>query len=204
MAVKRLIVITSESEYPDEAKAIEMLLFEGAYRVHIRKPLWSVERMRALIADIAPEWRNRLVIHSAFSLVDEFNLGGVHLNSRSPLVPDGYRGGVSCSCHSITELREKSDSVDYCTLSPIFNSISKRGYMSGFSERELMEAKAEGVINERVFALGGVTPDSLPQLWRYGFGGACVLGYIWGDNNREEMRKRVKSLIDKTDLCFNL
>ena len=127
MEAKRLIAITTESDYPDEPRLIALMLTEGIDLIHIRKPAWDEERMRSLIASIDERWHNRLVLHSHFRLTEEFGLHGVHLNSRALHAPEGYKGPISCSCHSIQELQERSPQMDYCTLSPIFNSISKSG-----------------------------------------------------------------------------
>ena len=64
-------------------------------------------------------------------------------------------------------------------LSPIYASISKRGYEAAFTPEMLRTAADEGMIDDKVVALGGVTPDKLPQLQVLGFGGAAVLGALW-------------------------
>ena len=69
--------------------------------------------------------------------------------------------------------------MDYVFLSPIFDSISKRGYRSQFSLTELQKAAAEGIIDSKVVALGGITKDKLPLLQSLHFGGAAMLGAIW-------------------------
>lgn len=71
------------------------------------------------------------------------------------------------------------DKVDYIFLSPVFDSISKSGYSSAFTHEQLAEAALRGIIDHRVFALGGVTPDKYSFLQRYHFGGAAMLGAIW-------------------------
>ena len=43
----------------------------------------------------------------------------------------------------------------------------------------LMMESINGIINERVVALGGVTPEYIPQLRAWNFGGAAFLGDIW-------------------------
>ena len=63
----------------------------------------------------------------------------------------------------------------YVTLSPIFDSISKMGYVSKFRLDELPAALA----GKRVVALGGVTPEAFPALREAGFIGAAMLGWLW-------------------------
>ncbi len=44
-----------------------------------------------------------------------------------------------------------------------------------------MQAKADGIINENVIALGGITVDKLDLVREYGFGGVAILGSAWKD-----------------------
>jgi thiamine-phosphate pyrophosphorylase len=69
--------------------------------------------------------------------------------------------------------------MNYLFLSPIFDSISKQGYCSNFSIELLREAQAEGIIDNKVIALGGVTPRKQPLLESLGFGGYAMMGAVW-------------------------
>ena len=102
-------------------------------------------------------------------------------------------GMTGRSCHSIEEVKNSTD-VDYCFLSPIYDSISKKGYTSHFSAEILTNACREGIITERVFALGGITPELLPQLQEWGFGGAVMLGYLWKEKSPEKIQSRMSKL----------
>ena len=75
-------------------------------------------------------------------------------------------------------MRYKAD-YDYLLLSPIFDSISKQGYRSGFSDEELRRASDEGIIDHKVIALGGVTPDRIGYLESLNFGGVAMMGAIY-------------------------
>ncbi|MBR0324552.1 MAG: DUF554 family protein, partial [Selenomonadales bacterium] len=100
-------------------------------------------------------------------------------NSRCPHLPDGFKGGVSRSCHSLEEVVRYKDQCDYVFLSPIFDSISKEGYGSTFPEETLQEAYKQGIIDSKVIALGGIKPEHAPYLKANGFGGMAYLGYVW-------------------------
>ena len=65
-------------------------------------------------------------------------------------------------------------------LSPIFQSISKEGYGSGFSLDGLRNAK--GIIDDKVIALGGICPRTITKLKDIPFGGVAVLGALWGND----------------------
>lgn len=135
------------------------------------------------------------MLHDHQELALDYRLGGIHLNSRQrSLLPElraltafaddeaatERRLTVSCSCHSLGEVASRKATADYLFLSPIFDSISKQGYRSRFSTDELRRASAEGVIDGRVFALGGVTMERVPVIEEIGFGGAAMLGSVWG------------------------
>ena len=82
-------------------------------------------------------------------------------------------GAVSRSCHSLEEVAESRE-LDYVFLSPVFDSISKQGYASHFSEEQL-----RGHVDARVMALGGVTAGRIPWLATW-FRRMRFLGYsVW-------------------------
>ena len=177
-----VIGITQETFFEGEAMAIMRLLDGEVSRVHIRKPIASAEEVKALIKEIRPEYYGRLTIHNHLRLQPEMGLGGVHLNSHNPVLPeyvDRKSTLVSMACHSIKEIEEHCDEADYLFLSPIFDSISKQGYGGKFSLQELVEAHERGIINEKVVAMGGITPDRMATIKTLGFGGAALLGALW-------------------------
>lgn len=110
----------------------------------------------------------------------KYHLHGIHLNRRNHQIPANFTGSISRSCHSLDEVREAlAFHYDYVFLSPIYDSISKQGYCHAFTSEQLTEAAKEGIINERVFALGGITEANIPQLEAWHFGGAAMLGNVW-------------------------
>lgn len=204
----QLLVFTSPEFLQDEARLIESAFQAGADRLHLRKPSAQKEQLSALIALIDPRWYNRIVLHEHFELVEYYGLGGIHLNRRNPVAPDwawnALRYTVSCSCHSLEELVQTSH-LSYRTLSPIFDSLSKQGYASSFSESELRMASLSGRIDIRTIALGGITPANIPLLKTFGFGGVAVLGYVWQDFplTPETVALRIANL-KQNMLCCNL
>ena len=61
----------------------------------------------------------------------------------------------------------------------LFDSISKKGYQSNFTDEKLRQASRIGVIDHKVIALGGVTFDKIPYLQSLNFGGVAMLGAIY-------------------------
>ncbi len=176
----RIIVITLPTFFSGEGAEIERLLNTNTCdAVHLRKPDSTEADMERLITAIPPELHGRLVTHDHFNLAVRYALGGVHLNRRNSIAPHAWQGTVSRSCHTLEEVSEWREHCDYVTLSPIFDSISKAGYTSRFTREQLIAAHSDGIINEKVMALGGVTFARLDEVERMGFGGAMILGDAW-------------------------
>lgn len=175
----QIIVITSPEFIPGEASLINTLFEGGVDRVHIRKPKVSADGHRLLIEGIDSRWHSRLSLHDHHEIAVDYGCG-IHLNARNPIPPKGSENlTFSASCHSVSEVAERKQQCDYVFMSPIFNSISKQGYAAAYSEEELLDALRRSIIDRRVIALGGVTPDRLPYLEGLGFGGGAFLGHVW-------------------------
>ena len=137
------------------------------------------------VAELDGEERGKIVIHDYPQLYEEFSLKGIHVNKNITSLPHGYKGLRTRSCHSFEEVKRYKDEYDYLFLSPIFDSISKIGYKSAFSKEQLLKASEEGIIDEKVVALGGITFDKIPFLEELGFGGVAMSGGIYGELNGE-------------------
>ena len=175
----KLILITSPRFFIEEDKIITALFEEGLDILHLRKPDTAPMLSERLLTLIPQQYHKRIVTHDHFYLKEEFNLMGVHLNSRNPDVPLNYKGHVSCSCHSLEEVRQKKGHFNYVFMSPVFDSISKKEYLSNFSPEELKAAYKSGLIDKKVVALGGICTDNIRTIRKMGFGGAAILGDIW-------------------------
>lgn len=173
-----IIVITLPYFIEREAERIVQRLAHVDL-IHLRKPESTSDEMERLIRDIPKEYYSQLVLHDHHHLAVKYNLYGVHLNSRNPIPPQGWKGSISRSCHSLEEIKEWKDRCNYLSLSPIYDSISKQGYNSAFSREQIEKAVAEGIIDNKVLALGGVTFDKVEEVERLGFGGAMILGDAW-------------------------
>lgn len=186
-----IIVITLPIFIDREAEKI-VAQFEQRHidLLHLRKPQASEEEVERLIRAIPEEYYPLITIHDFQPLAVKYGLGGIHLTGRHPeLEIAGWEGRLSTSCHSIEELarrKQEGYSVNgirkdftYLSLSPIFDSISKQGYLAAFTPEALAEARKQGIIDHHVMALGGVTFNRIAEVEAMGFGGAMILGDAW-------------------------
>ncbi len=192
------ITITSPDFISGEAIFIDKLFLQGLDLLHIRKPDASLEACKRLLLQIPRHWYSRIVLHEHFDLAEEFGLHGIHLNRRCSQVPDSFHGSISCSCHTLEEVKKQKASKDYVFLSPIFDSISKVGYHAAFSPTLLKQAAIENIIDEKVIALGGITANNIPFVKEWHFGGVALLGDIWkrmSDPQVDEYLKHIRTLL---------
>lgn len=175
----KLLVITHPEVWSGEAGDLNTLFKDGLELLHLRKPDTPADSLRRLLDEIQPAYYSRIVQHDCFELTREYPIGGIHLNRRNPLPPAGFTGSISRSCHSLEEVRKYKSACSYVFLSPVWDSISKQNYNAAFSEKDLQEAAASGIIDKKVMALGGVTPERIPEASALHFGGVAVLGTLW-------------------------
>ena len=179
----KLIVVTAPTFFVEEDKIITALFEEGLDILHLRKPETPAMYSERLLTLIPEKYHQRTITHEHFLLKEEFNLMGIHLTARNPKEPHDYSGHISCTCHSLDEVRNKKHFYDYLFLSPIYNCITKAGVTSGFTAEELRQAGKSKIIDSKVMALGGITPDNILEIKDYGFGGAVVMGDLWNKFN---------------------
>ena len=190
----KLIAITKPDFYDGEAAFIKRLFESGFDIVHLRKPYCMdvarcvhsndvarrvhIDCICNILNELSSEERSKIVVHDYPELYYEFSLKGIHINKNIVKYPEDYQGFKTRSCHSLEEVKLYKDDFDYVFLSPIFDSISKQGYKSAFTEEVLRTASREGIIDEKVVALGGVTFEKISLLKDLGFGGAAMMGGI--------------------------
>lgn len=181
----KIIAITPPHAIENEVVVIRRLFAKGVDIVHLRKHQSQFERVDVkaylceIISALTIEERQRIIIHDYPQLYYEYLLKGIHVNKNVASLPEDYTGFKTRSCHSFKEIQKYKNEYDYLFLSPIFDSISKPGYKSSFTHEMLQKASLEGIINEKVIALGGVTLKKIPYLQKLNFGGVAMIGGIY-------------------------
>ncbi len=175
----KLILLSTSDFFVEEDTIINALFEEGLDLLHLRKPGSEPVYSERLLTLLPEQWHKQIVVHEHFYLKEEFGLRGIHLSERAPEPPTGYKGQLSRSCHSLSELNDTKAGMDYVFLSPVFNSITYPDRKAAYTEQELHDAARAGLIDRKVMAAGGINSETLPLLADYGFGGAVILGDLW-------------------------
>jgi thiamine-phosphate pyrophosphorylase len=196
-----LAVITYPGLVPGEVDYLEGLLEAGVGRLHLRKPGGSVE---GLLERLAPRWASKLVVHGNAELARRHGVTQVHGaagvgggNGRAGAggsVNGGANGiALSTSVHSWDELRRLPEGLEYAFISPLFDSISKRGYRA----TEDLLTIPPGPWPCRPVGMGGVSADTIGLMLVRGWTAAAVLGWIWEEPGMAVSRfEQLKKIVD--------
>jgi len=181
----RLLVVSHPDPVPDEARIWQALLEQGLARLHVRKPGWSDAAVARLLDQVPERYLSRLVIHHRPELVSNYPVGGLHVGYPFlPKVPTSTlrptKSTLSCSVHSWSEATEALGYCNYLLLSPVWDSVSKPGYLQNAALREVPPA----LQGQPIFALGGITEHNVLDTLRLGYFGAALLGYLWNEPAR--------------------
>jgi thiamine monophosphate synthase len=207
-----LTVITQPDFFPGEEGLISGLFEAGLMKLHLRKPGAGRSALEGLLKRLAPLWADRLVLHGSAELAAQYGLSQVHgsvelregkgrsgggpvLESEDWLSTESRgRRAVSTSVHSWEEFAALPDGLAYAFISPLFDSISKRGYGA---RSKLLEQPA-GDLPCLPMGLGGIGGETIGEMIRRGWKGAAVLGWIW-DHPQEAVRRfeQLKKIIDE-------
>ena len=176
-----MILITEPDFISDEEKFINTFFAEGLEILHLRKPEATALEMHDLLLKIDQQFHSRIMIHSHYELLENFQLSGLHFTGKSKGQIQNYekiRCKKSLAVHELSELRDIDNSIDYVLLSPLFPSISKSVY-SKLWNFDSLKTELSLQRNFKVVALGGITLNNVKQVKELGFDNFAILGSIW-------------------------
>lgn len=179
-----LLISKPHIEYSD-ARCANRLFALGLPLLHLRFPSASREEYKRFIEQIAPPYRDRLVLCAHYDLLQEYSLAGIYIPARqnqemarivetAPLKP---WHSIAVGVHSVAELEQLPIAPQYALLSPVFDSVSKKGYTANTLLQHCREALQK--IPFPVFALGGITLQNQEEAKALGYADVAFLGAIW-------------------------
>jgi thiamine-phosphate pyrophosphorylase len=183
----RLLLVTDRHRTHGRAlpSVLQQAVEAGVPAVQLRErdlPTSELLRLAQEIRAITSPRAVPLIINDRVDLMLALNLDGVHLRANSlPVAAVRRMVGVDrligLSTHSLADVRQANrDGADYVVFGPIFDTPSKRQFGSPVGLEQLAEACRVSAIP--VFAIGGVTDASVPDVLRAGSHGIAVIGSI--------------------------
>ena len=187
--MKRIIIISNPEQVKSEHRKLFLLFESGLQQFHIRKPAFSDFDMINYIEQIPKKYHCFLVLHSHYHLAEDFNLKGIQVGESRINEAKAYRNTFeyfAYSAHSLDEIERLKSDYTHFFISPVFNSISKKDYLSDISLERLFD-----FINKhrqiKINALGGISMDNLGKIKNLGFSQFAFLGSIWQSEQPEQV-----------------
>jgi thiamine phosphate pyrophosphorylase len=175
----KLAVMTHSTFFVEEDKILTTLFNEGMENLHLCKweasPIYS-ERLLSLLNE---DNRKRTTVHDNFYLKNEFELGGIHLDTIDTPIPEGYKGKVSRTCGDLSLLKDTVKISKYVFFSNFLLPKQENSDIKTYSLDLLEKAAKSGYINKNVYAMGNINLETIPVAKALGFGGVVLCEDLW-------------------------
>ena len=191
-----IVLIAPEKDVANEIEILHQLFEAGLEYYHLRKPLKNLEEHVSYLNKIDAKYHNKIIVHYFHELTNEFNLKGIHFQEqkRRDALENGNRYFIglnmlgktmSSSFHEPKDIEVCDIEFDYHLLSPVFSSISKKGYEGrGFDVNH---------IDKSIVGMGGINSKTIAKTVDLGFKGIGVLGGVWNAENPIESFREIKN-----------
>nr|WP_294876335.1 thiamine phosphate synthase [Prevotella sp.] len=175
----KLAIMTKSTFFVEEDKILSSLFDEGLDDLHLFKPGSSPMYSERLLTLLPEDYYRKITVHDHFYLKQEYDLAGIHLDNPADNLPDGYKGKFSRTCTDLSQLKEMKKKSQYVFLKNIFDCIEFKEEKSSFSLQQLELAAGNGLIDKKVYALGGMSLENIKIAKALGFGGVVICGDLW-------------------------
>ena len=175
----KLAIMTKSTFFVEEDKILSSLFDEGLDDLHLFKPGSSPMYSERLLTLLPEDYYRKITVHDHFYLKQEYDLAGIHLDNPTDNLPDGYKGKFSRTCTELSQLKEMKKKSQYVFLKNIFDCIEFKEEKSSFSLQQLELAAGNGLIDKKVYALGGMSLENIKIAKALGFGGVVICGDLW-------------------------
>lgn len=190
-----LIVISDPMMRSDDAVLINALFDEGMEVFHLRKPSAAAPEIQHLLEKIKQNHYGKIALHQHHQLAKNSGIKRLHYTEEhrkktdaaewSLLKEQGFH--LSTSIHKIEETQIVSDHFNYVFFGPVFNSISKKGYVATVTTNFIVPGK-----KIKLVAIGGIDENNISKPLQTGFDGVAVLGAIWQSADPVKSFKQIK------------
>lgn len=176
----KLIIMTKPTFFVEEDKIISSLFDNGLDNLHLYKPATEPIYSERLLTLLPEDNYPMITVHSNFYLKDEYRLKGIHIDDTGTPAPQGYKGHISRTCYTMEELKETKKKANYVFLKNALRCLyDLEGKDSPFTIQQLEEASDRGLIDKKVYALGGMNIETIRIAKDLGFGGVVVCDDLW-------------------------
>lgn len=166
--------MTQPTFFVEESNILSSLFDAGMDNLHLCKPNSAPIYAERLLSLLPEDCCSKITVHDHHYLKDEYKLRGIHLDSCAE-PPVGYRGNISRTCHDICHIKEMKKKANYVLLDNVFESTHSHARPA----QEIADAYHSGLIDKKVYAMGGVNLETVRIAREMGFGGVVVEEDLW-------------------------
>ncbi len=201
----KLAIMTKSTFFVEEDKILASLFDEGMDNLHLFKPNSSPMYAERLLTLLPEEYLKKVTVHDHYYLKQEYELAGIHIDNPLAAVPEGYKGKYSRTCTDLAALKDMKKKSNYVFLKNIFDCIEFKDEKSSFTIQQLEMASKAGLIDKKVYALGGMSLENIRMAKDLGFGGVVICGDLWNrfDIHNEKDFKELMQHFDKLRKAVN-
>ena len=190
-------MITADVDEESLVRQVERALAAGVDFVQLRRrsrPTREVEALARRLVGLSPRARERILVNGRLDVALSSGAAGVHLPADGlpvaavkQVVPEGFV--VSRSTHTREAVeRAFGEGASFVVFGPIFPTASKPGH-PGVGLEALEEVVRSVPIP--VYALGGVTPERVPQIADTGARGIAGISAFEREDALRELLARI-------------
>lgn len=181
-------IITLGNTTKEEIALLKKLIAWPGVYVHVRKPDLSEAQYAQYLTAFSIDERQSLVAHQYPTLSMDHGLPRLHLSAakRNSLSADELCPYASSSTHSWDEFNRLPSSFEMAFISPVFPSISKKGY--GIEQQVSPSGRTNRM--SAAIALGGINEKRIAHMARHDFDDFALCGALWEAANPLEEAKR--------------
>ena len=165
----------------------------GARLVQVREKDLSHAELLALCGRLRELTRRaaaRLFINSDVDVAREVGADGIHLPHNLVILPEDAPGlSIGVSVHRLAEAIEaERDGAEFVVFGPVYDTPSKRAFGPPQGLGPL--ATVARSVRIPVLAIGGITPERVPEVRSAGAGGVAVISAILSADSPADATKR--------------
>ena len=201
-----LVTDRTQTRGRDLVAIVGECLAAGLPAVQVREKDLGAGELAALCRRLRPLTRDhgaRLVVNDRLDVALAVSADGVQRTGTSLAVKDmravaGRRLEIGASVHSLEEaLGAQREGADWVVFGPVYDTASKRAYGPPQGLERLAEVGR--TLRIPVIAIGGITPERVPEVLAAGARGVGVIsGILAADSPSEATLAYVKELASST------